>query len=292
MIKDFKRNPEMMEDKANGIIEFNDIKDFALDNILECGQCFRWNDELEDGTYIGIVEGYLCRAKFDGTTLTLETNGGGRDFWFDYFDLKTDYSNIKSELIRNDDRIEPAIKAGSGIRILRQNFWEVLISFIISQNNNIPRIKKCIEALSVKYGEYLGHFYGRERYAFPLPSELAESSINELEGLKLGYRCEYILSAAKRYLTEGAPSGSSEEIYKTLMSYHGIGTKVANCIGLFGLHNLSSFPIDVWVRRIMHDMYGFKENDIKGMQNFAKGHFGELGGIAQQYLFNYYTKKE
>lgn len=257
------------------------IKDFVPDHIFECGQCFRWN--VEDGKYVGVAGGYVARVSYEDGSLTLETTGGDEKFWSHYFDLETDYSAIKSEIISKEPKIEKACREGCGIRILNQDKFETLISFIVSQNNNIPRIKKCIESICEHYGEYLGEVFGKKRYAFPTVDALADASICDLADLKLGYRCEYIVASAQQYRQEGAPTS-----YDQILSYHGIGPKVANCILLFGLHKVDAFPIDTWVKHIMNDMYGFSEKDVKGMAVFAAEKFGRYAGYAQQYLFHYY----
>ena len=264
------------------------IKDFKADHIFECGQCFRWNREGDD--YVGVADGYVAKVHFDdapgddvGGTLTLEVSGGDEAFWSHYFDLNTDYGRIKSDIIAREPQIAIACESGYGIRILNQDMFETLISFIVSQNNNIPRIKKCIESICEHYGEYLGEYFGRKRYAFPTARALADASPCELAELKLGYRCEYISASARQYLAEGSPTS-----YEQILSYHGIGPKVANCIMLFGLHKVDAFPIDTWVKHIMNDMYGFDEKDVKGMAAFAADKFGASAGYAQQYLFHYY----
>lgn len=274
-------------------IIINNVSDINLEHVFECGQCFRWNDELSDGSYVGVASGNLCHMKLEGDALILETTGGSEEFWRDYLDLNTDYSEFKRQLISTEPKIEPAIDNGYGIRILRQDFFEVLISFIVSQNNNIPRIKKCIESLCRNYGEPICEYNGIMRYSFPSPEALARARVSDLAELKLGYRCEYIVRAAEQFLREGKldNSLSTDEFQRALLSYHGIGPKVANCILLFGIRDMRAFPIDVWVKKIMNDMYGFELNNIKGMQAFAREHFGDLSGIAQQYLFFFYRGK-
>ena len=262
-------------------ITITGVKDFEPDHIFECGQCFRWN--IEDGKYVGIAGGYVARVSYEGESLTLETTGGDKEYWSHYFDLETDYAAIKADIIGKESKIETACKEGHGIRILNQDMFETLISFIVSQNNNIPRIKKCIESICEHYGEYLGEVFGKKRYAFPSIDARADASICDLADLKLGYRCEYIVASAKQYREEGAPT-----TYEQILSYHGIGPKVANCILLFGLHKVDAFPIDTWVKHIMNDMYGFSEKDVKGMAAFAAEKFGPYAGYAQQYLFHYY----
>jgi len=274
------------------------IKDFNTEHVFECGQCFRWNrvegendEALASPSYVGVVGDYVCKAKCltadDGyVDLVLETTGGDEAFWRHYFDLETDYSEIKSTIINKEAKIKAATEYGYGIRILNQDLFETLISFIISQNNNIPRIKKCIEAISRHYGKSLGMGFGEERFAFPSAEVLASVPVCELAELKLGYRCEYIVDSAQRFLREGEPKN-----YDEVLAYLGIGPKVANCIMLFGLHAVDAFPIDTWVKHIMNDMYGFAESDTRGMKEFAAERFGDYAGYAQQYLFYYYRDR-
>lgn len=264
-------------------IIIENVYDFDTAHIFDCGQCFRWNND------IGVVGTYVCKASYDAEKhlLKLETNGGAEEFWRNYFDLNTDYSDIRRTLAASDPNIIPALEYGRGIRILNQDIFETIISFIVSQNNNIPRIKKCIEAICARYGEQLGEYFGEMRYSFPSAEVLAEADVCDLAELKLGYRCEYIVSAARQYLKNGAPAS-----YDDLISYLGIGPKVANCIMLFGLHKADAFPIDTWVKHIMNDMYGFEINDVKGMSEFAGDRFGSYAGYAQQYLFFFYREKK
>lgn len=294
-------------------IIIRDINNFKLSHTLECGQCFRWKQLSDEAytrglplegvaaeeTYYGVVKGNICVATATTPddkgfiTLVLDVTGGDKDFWQDYFDLDTDYGEIKRVLLTNEPKLEDAIESGYGIRILNQDIFETLISFIISQNNNIARISKCIESLARSFGnrieadELTTHcgckLEGQEFYSFPSPQQLASVTAEEMNPLKLGYRSAYVCAAASRFLEDGLPE--SEE---GLISYLGVGPKVANCIKLFGLKQMDSFPIDVWVKRIMNDMYGFAENDTKGMQSYAAEKFGRYGGYAQQYLFHYY----
>lgn len=265
-------------------IEFENIRDFDPVHIFECGQVFRWIQNDESGeVYTGVAGCYAARVKFSSGTLTIEASGGDEDFWRRYFDLDTDYGVIKDELTDNEPKIEKACEYGSGIRILRQDLFETIISFIISQNNNIPRIRKNIEALCETYGEKIGDIEGKTVYAFPAPEALAGADEEDMAALRLGYRGPYIIETAKRYLEAGCPTCREE-----LLAMHGIGPKVANCIMLFGLSDVAAFPIDTWVRQIMTDMYGFADKDVKGMQSFAAEKFGPYAGYAQQYLFYYY----
>jgi len=177
--------------------------------------------------------------------------------------------------------MKKAIEHGCGIRILRQQPWEALVSFIISQNNNIPRIKKNINGLSSSFGEPAGNYGGKDYYDIPTPDVLACLTLDDLAPLHLGYRARYLIETAKAVC-----SGKKIEA-DHLTDFCGVGPKVANCVALFALDRFESFPIDTWVRQLMHEFYGFDEKDVKGMASFAEDRFGEYGGIAQQYLFYY-----
>lgn len=261
---------------------FKDIKDMDLTHVFECGQCFRWVPDGPD-SYTGAAGSFAARVSLNGDSLNIEATGGDEAFWRHYFDLDTDYGAIKKELTDSEPLIRPAAEYGYGIRILNQDPFETIISFIISQNNNIPRIRKNIESLCRAYGEPIE---GSGLYAFPAAESLAEAEVEDLAALKLGYRSGYIKASAQRYLEEGCPETREE-----LLAFHGIGPKVANCIMLFGLRDTAAFPVDTWVKQIMNDMYGFDLKDAKGMQAFAAEKYGNLAGYAQQYLFYYYRDR-
>ena len=394
-------------------------RDFDLEQIFECGQCFRWNRE-DDGSYTGTAFGRIVNMRMEaacesgglqgpgarqargselgqatearsqrlplgnsGQPLTPpakppaeEPRGGTggtnssavlvvdnctaeefEQIWRPYLDLDRDYGRVKRAL--KGEEIARAIEVGSGIRILRQDFWEALVSFIISQNNNIPRIKGCIEALAEGFGEKIGSYRGREFYALPEPEVLASLEPEDLGAVRLGYRAPYLVETARRVCELGGAAAAREyvlggreaclretvggrqaepgchaddlcgslaeptgrldawhgscdkppaperpaarpapgaaaqattaaaDVIARLRTFQGVGPKVAACTALFGLGQLDAFPIDVWVRRVMHQVYGFDERDATGMQAFARENFGEYGGIAQQYLFYY-----
>ena len=275
-----------------------EVRDFNPDQIFDCGQCFRW-EKNSAGLWQGIAGGRRAAVEYDaagadcsayadcGTGVLriedslLRSGGCTREealkYWRNYFDLDRDYGAIKKKLTEDDPVMEEAISYGRGIRILRQEPWETLISFIISQNNNIPRIKKCIEALAETLGE---------KGNLPSPEVLAKADLEDLAGCRLGYRDKYLIEAAGQYLMWGMP-GTAQELQR----FSGVGPKVANCIALFGLGLVDSFPIDVWMRRVMNRLYGFEESDTKGMAAFAGEKFAPYGGIAQQYLFYFITHK-
>lgn len=276
----------------------NNVRDFHLDHIFDCGQCFRW-ERQEDGSYIGPALGKIVKISTEGTSLDTKViidNCDEKDYlelWESYLDMDRDYGSIKTLLTESDEVLKNASEYGYGIRILKQDFWETVVSFIISQNNNIPRIKGCIESICKSFGEHIGEYEGREYYAIPTPEVMANLTVEDLGSAKLGYRAKYLIETAKQMLAEGGPEEvkarlvASSNPIEDLQSFTGIGPKVAACISLFGLGRMDAFPIDVWMRRVMNQLYGIDEKDVKSMKEYAKEHFGEHGGIAQQYLFYY-----
>lgn len=277
-------------------------RDIDLEKTFTCGQCFRWKHR-PDGSFAGAAAKRAARIKYasgvivieeDSVTDTPENRAGAERFWTSYFDLSRDYGKAKEWLRSHDEKIGDAVKAGDGIRILRQDLWETIVSFIISQNNNIPRIQGCIEALAELCGEKIP---GSELYSLPSPEVLSGMTPDALAPVRLGYRAPYLALAAREYiklrpLLEAEPSlQTAAEEYSLLLSLTGVGPKVASCISLFGLGRIESFPIDVWVRRVMHEVYGFDEGDMRGMKKYAEEHFGQYGGLAQQYLF-YFIRRQ
>lgn len=277
----------LLEEKGS-CLKVGNIRDFNLTHIFECGQCFRWI-RLEDGSYRGVVRGKSVRVSQEGDVLYIE-NSGIQDFvdiWFDYFDLGTDYSNIKS-LLEKDPIMREAIETGYGIRILRQDFWEMLISFIISANNMIPRIMKTVESLSMLKGQCIDMQEGH--YGFPPVEALAAATLEELQQCKAGFRCKYILGTSRLMLegkvTPEALGGlDTDGARKALMTMPGVGPKVADCILLFSGVKFDVFPTDVWVKRVMEELYFKREAGLKEIQQLADTNFGGLKGYAQQYLF-------
>ena len=306
---------------------YEGVKDFNLDHIFDCGQCFRWS-RREDGSYTGIAMGKAVNVSLkevpagegsgaDGTCgpgegqprlesgkfqprldLVID-NCSKEDFekiWRSYLDLDRDYGAIKATLAESDQVMAKAIEGGSGIRILKQELWETMVSFIISQNNNIPRIKGCIENLARLFGEPAGEYGGVEYFNVPSAEVMSGLTAEDLAPCRLGYRAPYLVETARQVMERGGVEAvaadleaarTPEEACEYLRGFQGVGPKVASCIALFGLGRLEAFPIDVWVRRVMNRLYGIDEKDIKGMNAYAAEHFGVNGGIAQQYLFYY-----
>lgn len=281
-----------IEYEKNNLI-LNDVKDFVLADTFDCGQCFRWN-RLPDGAYEGVAMGKALKIKQDGKRIIFyETDlADFENIWFDYFDLGRDYARIR-QVLAADEKIAPALEFGRGIRILRQELWECVVSFIISASNNIPRIKKIVECFCMSFGkqiDYMGKIY----YSFPAPEEIAHLLPEDLAIIRAGFRDKYIIDAARCFTEDGQMSlenlkkMSVLDSKKVLKRIKGVGDKVADCVLLFGLGKYESFPIDVWMKRIMELFYFDGEScSIETISEFAENHFGRLGGFAQQYLFFY-----
>lgn len=286
-------------------IEVNNLHDFELEHIFECGQCFRWHRE-EDGSYTGVNKYGVFNIKkvssdtilIDGTLVKddelnsekMSDEDRIRLAFDDYFDLKCDYSKIKTIISKDDINMQNAIKYGYGIRILNQDPWEMVISYIISAANNIPRISKTIENLSLTYGKEIR--YGDKVYhMFPTPLELSKASISDLRNLNLGFRDKYVYNATQKIANKEINLDeiinlNYLEAKKVLMQLDGIGDKVASCILLFSMRKTESFPVDTWIKKVMAQLYN-ESKDIKKIAKFAEEKFGKYGGIAQQYLFYY-----
>lgn len=276
--------------KDNKII-VHDIRDFNITHIFECGQCFRWNRE-DDGSYTGVVKNKVINVLQQENTVEFNNiNTDDFDIIKNYFDFDTDYETIKNTL-NTDEIMAEAIKFGEGIRILNQEEWETMISFMISANNRIPMIKKVIENLSVSFGDYIGNYRGKEYFSFPTAERLSAAPVERILECKTGFRAPRIKAAATRFLYEkdkiyNIKNMSYDEGLAYLKTYKGIGDKVANCILLFSMKHFDTFPVDVWVRRVMQTLYVSKETKDADIRKFAENKFGKYSGFAQQYLFYY-----
>ena len=308
----------------------DNIESFEPKHIFECGQCFRWNEQ-QDGSYTGVVGENVLNVKKGKKNIII--TGMCKDniekFCIDYFDLDTDYKKIKQKLSKIDDYLKKSIKYGSGIRILNQDNWEALISFIISANNNIPRIKGIIERISKKYGKKIV-WNNNEYFTFPTPKELSKASIKDLRELGLGFRDVRVFETTRMVNNNIIDINKIENIEdisflrEELLKFPGVGPKVADCIMLFSMKKYNVFPIDVWVKRVMNELYGneikrtlsqainsstaplnketknlppllkgggseadggFLIPNNKQILEYAENKFGDLAGLAQQYLF-------
>lgn len=274
---------------------------FELAHIFDCGQCFRWNVE-QDESYTGVFKNNVLNVKKAGDTIYFKgiCDRDIKQVVEEYFDLNRDYNNIKQILSKVDENLRISIEYGSGIRILNQDLWETIISFIISANNNIPRIKGIIERLSQKYGNEI-EWSGRKYYTFPTAEQLKDVSVEDFRKLGLGFRdirlyeTTHIILNNEINLEELHNEKDTLKVREKLLKLSGVGPKVADCILLFStLKRFDTFPIDVWVRRVMNELYIKNEDETKvnkkEIEKIAKEKFGELEGIAQQYLF--YWKRE
>lgn len=277
-------------------LKVENVNSFNLEHIFDCGQCFRWNKN-EDGSYTGVVKNNIIKIKMNGNDVYVESYGEDdlKGLFNFYFDMDRDYEKIKNELRKIDDNMKVSISYGEGIRLLNQDLWETIISFIISANNNIPRIKGIIERISKRYGNEI-EWKGDKYYTFPTTEQLGKASVEDLKNLGLGFRDIRVYETTQMVLSGDIDleklhkKKDTMDIREELLKLPGVGPKVADCILLFStLKRLDVFPIDVWVRRVMNDLYIHKKEeskvDKKLVLSIANEKFGNLQGIAQQYLF-------
>ena len=281
--------------------KINNIDSFELKDIFDCGQCFRWNEQ-EDGSYTGVFGDNVLNVAKIGNEVIFKgiCKENIKETVEKYFDLDRDYQKIKNQLMQVDENMKKSIEYGQGIRILNQDLWETIISFIISANNNIPRIKGIIERLSKKYGKEI-EWNNTKYYTFPTAKALKDVTVQEYRELGLGFRdirlyeTTHMILDKKVDLEAMKNNPNTMEVKEQLLSLSGVGPKVADCILLFSdLKRFEVFPIDVWVRRVMNDLYIHNENEEKvnkkQIEKIAQEKFGDLAGLAQQYLF--YWRRE
>lgn len=274
---------------------------FELKDIFECGQCFRWNEQ-NDGSYTGVIKNAIINVKKENENIIFigKCDTDIKQLIEYYFDLNTDYEKMKQKLSNIDEYLKISVEYGKGIRILNQDLWETIISFIISANNNIPRIKGIIERLSQKYGNEI-EWNGQKYYTFPTPEQLKDVTVEEYRKLGLGFRDIRLYETTKMILNKEVDleklrkNPNTQEVREELLKLSGVGPKVADCILLFSdLKRFDVFPIDVWVRRVMNDLYIKEANEAKvsktKIEKLAEEKFGNLKGLAQQYLF--YWRRE
>jgi N-glycosylase/DNA lyase len=280
----------------NGLL-LEDVRDFDAKHIFECGQCFRWKREKDD-SYTGVAYGRVLNVKSDyekGIVVLNNTNlDDFENIWYNYLDLARDYGAIKEELSQ-DETLKGAIEYGRGIRILNQEPWELIISFIISANNNIPRISKSIDVLSQMFGEPI-EYGGKTYYSFPTVDRLAQAELEQIDICKAGFRCKYIYKTSRMIFDgevdiKAVISLDTENTKKELLRLSGVGPKVADCIMLFSMQKHDAYPVDVWVKRVTEHFYIHQDVSMKRIQDFAGEKFGSLAGFAQQYLF-YFAREQ
>ena len=265
---------------------------FEIDQIFKCGQAFRWTEEKND-TFTNVAFGKVINLEKQGNDIIINncTEEDYNKIWKDYFDMDRDYSELKNELSK-DDTLKKCIDFGNGIRILNQDPFETIITFIISANNQIPRIRKSVQEISRMYGKEM-EFNGNKYYSFPEPEVLAKAKPEDLrEFAKVGFRDERIVESAGM-IARGEIKLDSlytmelEEARKELMKLPGVGPKVADCCLLFAFKRSESFPVDVWIKRVMEELYLHKNTNKNKIADEGRRLFGKNAGFAQQYLFYY-----
>ena len=272
-----KREEKMEIKKHDNSLFVSGIECLDLDLTLDCGQAFRW-ERNEDGSYSGVAGGYFLNIAKENDVLIFKDTSieAFESFWTDYFDLNRDYKAI-CETLKEDELLSSTIDEYYGIRILNQEPWEALCSFVISQQNNIKRIKLIISRLCRAYGEDLGNGW----FTFPSAKRLSELTVADFEAIGAGYRAKYLEKLSKDVASgkidlQKIKSLTLDEARKALLEIYGVGIKVANCALLFGFGFLSAFPVDVWMKRVM-------EYYPDGLPECFEG----IEGIAQQYLFHW-----
>lgn len=267
--------------KQNNKIIINDLQDFNVEQTLNCGQIFRYSIEGNVAKVFSKDKMATLTTTKDNVTIQTEDV----EYFEHFFDLKTDYSKIKEEL-KKDVFLSSAVDYGYGIRIINNDAYEMIISFIISANNNISRIKKSIEYLCCNFGTNMGNYF-----AFPTLSQLKKATIEDFKTAGLGYRAEQMFETVAK-LTEqdidNLNNQTNEERFKFLISLKGVGEKVANCIMLFGLGVKNSFPVDTWINKVYNKLTNTIETDRKKITKELTNRYGNLSGYAQQYFFYYF----
>ena len=263
---------------SENFIVIPDVRDLDLEQTLDCGQSFRW-EKQNDGSFSGVAFGKYVNISLDGTDMIIKNaTPDDEKIWREYFDLELDYGKIRGDISKLHPILEEAARYAPGIRILRQEPYEALCTFIISQNNNIKRIKGIVARLCESFGDEIDEGV----YTFPNAERLAELTPDDLAPLRAGFRNRYIIDSAKKVASgevdlELCKTADYEAARAELMKITGVGVKVADCTLLFGMHRVEAFPVDVWMKRAMEKLFpGMSAND-----------FGEYAGIAQQYIFHY-----
>ncbi len=265
--------------QLNNKIKITDVHDLNLAQTLDCGQSFRWVQQT-DGSFCGVAFGKSIKVSLDDTDLYIEnaTKADFENIWYSYFDFGLDYGKIRADISQIHPILAEASQYAPGIRILRQEPYEALCTFIISQNNNIKRIKGIVSRLCENFGEQIGE----NEFAFPSAERMASLEPDDLAPLRAGFRNRYLIDCAQKVAGgeinfEICKSADYETAQKELMKITGVGTKVADCSLLFGFHRIEAFPIDVWMRRAMQKLF----------PDMTANDFGNYAGIAQQYIFHY-----
>lgn len=295
-----------VESSENGII-IRGVKNFNLKHIFECGQIFRF-EEIDNDNFIVIAFGKLIELvqRNNDVFIYNTTEEEFEEIWLNYFDLDTDYSIIKEELSK-DNLLKESIEFGYGIRVLNQEPFEMLLSFIISARNNIPSIKKTVNKICEKWGNEI-QYKNKIYYSFPRIEQIKDATLEEIKNTGASFRSKYLIDTIKnvynstkynsnlkeedklklkKYDLNYIKGLNDDECHVALQEFKGVGSKVADCIMLFSMNKSSAFPVDVWVKRAMMHFYNAEEGSLNKIRIFARNKFGEFSGFAQQYLFYY-----
>ena len=276
-----------------GFCKITGLEEFDPRDIFTCGQAFRWYEE-EDGSFTFVTHGIVANAKKVGDEIILKgvDEKSFEEIFYNYFDLSRDYKIVMEELSQ-DEVMKNATEYGKGIRILNQDKFETIISFIISANNQIPRIQKAIEKISEMYGDYLGEDENRKYYSFPSAEKLSLARPEDLrEFARVGFRDKRIVETANlikdgRVNIDEIDKMELEDARRTLQELPGVGPKVADCILLFAFDRKESFPVDVWIKRVMEELYLKEVTPKSKIAMRGREVFGKNAGFANQYLFYY-----
>ncbi len=266
------------------------IDDFDLKNTFLNGQCFRF-DPYKNG-FLGIAKNKVIYLEKNGDEFLIDgvSEEEFQRIFVEYFDLDRDYRKIADSFVK-EENLNSAISYGEGMKILKQDFWEALISFIISQNNNITRIKGIIARLSMKYGTPI-EYDNTTFYLFPTKEQLKDVAEEDYKKLGCGYRAGFLESTV-RFVLENDFSEKDFlgldyfQAKEKLLSLKGVGPKVADCILLFGLNYLNAFPVDTWIKKVMESLFLKRSASNREIWEYSQQAFGDYAGIAQQYLFYY-----
>ena len=281
--------------KEGESLRIKDIRDFHPRHIFECGQAFNWRKE-DDDSYTTIAFGKVLNVKLEDDDLILNpaTEEEFYEIWYDYFDLGTDYALIKEHLRGLNETMAQAVDYGWGIRILNQEPFETIISFIISANNQIPRIKNSVRIIAQRYGENISN----EDYSFPNAQRLSQAKAEDLrEHARVGFRDERIVKSSEMIRDSQVDipkvyEMNLDDARDELMKLPGVGPKVADCCLLFAFKKPQSFPVDVWIKRTMEALFLKREVPLKEVAKLGRETFGEYAGYAQQYIFYYGRENE
>lgn len=265
-----------------------EIPYFDISQICDSGQCFRMErDQKAEKLFRLIARDRYLEVEQSGNACTFYCSEAEfEEFWADYFDLRADYGAYACSIQPEDAYLKGAAQMGCGIRILKQDLWEMIVSFLISQQNNIVRIRRCIQNICERYGEEKRLPDGRSYYAFPKPDALAGLNDDALKECNLGYRSKYVVRAARSVAAgeislENIEKMAYKEAKEELLKFYGVGEKVADCICLFALHHLEAFPVDTHIRQALEKHYG---------KEFPVQHYRGYQGVMQQYIFYFELK--